>query len=59
MTLSWAAAQELWELAEQKGDVCSVWSTDLLPKSLYLYSFSGTIFMPLKLNPVSDILLVL
>eukprot|EP00069_Balaena_mysticetus_P008975 bmy_19929T0 len=24
MTLSWAAAKELWALAEQKGDVCSV-----------------------------------
>ena len=24
MTLSWVAAKDLWELAEQKGDVCSV-----------------------------------
>lgn len=46
MTLSWTAAQDLWELAEQKGDVCPVclehspsyWVTAL--RTLwYLYSF--------------------
>lgn len=30
MTLSWAAAQDLWKLAEQKGDVCSVCRTQTL-----------------------------
>lgn len=46
MALSWTAAQDLWELAEQKGDVCSIclehspcfWVT-VLRILWYLYSF--------------------
>lgn len=50
MTLSWTAAQDLWELAEQKGDVCSIclehscsyWVTITKNSvaSLFLYSLS-------------------
>ncbi|XP_008584433.1 PREDICTED: biliverdin reductase A, partial [Galeopterus variegatus] len=39
MTLSSAAAQELWELAEQKGDVCSVWNVAALTKGFCLQYF--------------------
>ncbi|XP_041578222.1 biliverdin reductase A-like isoform X2 [Vulpes lagopus] len=53
MTLSWAEAQDLWTLAEQKGDVYCLSNTDpllgFLPARCLWYHLYA-----LKLHPVSD-----